>query len=121
MGRNFPSATQLVHEVIGELKPFSEMLPPHDRWILNRFYEYALNNRAAIANAASLMPMEATLLIILLEERKQTNRAITELQAEIEKLKQDHKRLRYPDELLQHPDGHLRQPTDALEAQDDGP
>ncbi len=96
MGRNFPSATQLVHEVIGELKPFSEMLSPHDRWILNTFYEYALNNRAAIANAASLMPLEATLLIILLEERKRTNHVLNELQAEIEKLKRDRKRLGQP-------------------------
>jgi len=93
MGRNFPSATQLVHEVIGELKPLSEMLPPHDRWILTKFYEYALNNRAAIANAASLMPLEATLLIILLEERKRTNRLLSELQAEIETLKKDRKQL----------------------------
>ena len=114
MGRNFPSATQLVHEMIGELKPFSEMLPPHDRWILNRFYEYALNNRAAIANAASLMPMEATLLIILLEERKRTNRAITELQAELEKLKQDQKR-------LEDPGRHLLKAAEAPETQDDGP
>ena len=114
MGRNFPSATQLVHEVIGELKPFSEMLAPHDRWILSRFYEYGLNNRAAIANAASLMPMEATLLIILLEERKQTNHAITELQAEIEKLKRDRKRLRRPDE-------NARPPANAAGSQDDGP
>ncbi len=96
MGRNFPSATQLVHEVIGELKPFSEMLSPHDRWILNKFYEYALNNRAAIANAASLMPLEATLLIILLEERKRTNHALNELQAEIEELKKGRKRLQQP-------------------------
>jgi hypothetical protein len=114
MGRNFPSATQLVHEVIGELKPLSEMLPPHDRWILSRFYEYALNNRAAIANAASLMPMEATLLIILLEERKQTNHAIRELQAEIDKLKQDQKR-------LGQPDGYLPQPKDAPRTPGDAP
>ena len=93
MGRNFPSATQLVHEVIGELKPLADMLPPHDRWILTRFYEYALNNRAAIANAASLMPLEATLLIIVLEERKRTNRVVSELQAEIEKLKKDRMQL----------------------------
>jgi hypothetical protein len=93
MGRNFPSATQLVHEVIGELKPLADMLPPHDRWILTKFYEYALNNRAAIANAASLMPLEATLLIIVLEERKRTNRVVSEIQAEIEKLKKDRQQL----------------------------
>jgi hypothetical protein len=89
MGRNFPSATQLVHEVIGELKPLSEMLPPQDRWILTKFYEYAMNNRTAIANATSLMPLEATLLIILLEERKRTNHAINELQAQIKKLRRE--------------------------------
>ncbi|MFN2121197.1 MAG: hypothetical protein ACK2T0_12440 [Anaerolineales bacterium] len=79
--------------MIGELKPLADMLPPHDRWILTRFYEYALNNRAAIANAASLMPLEATLLIIVLEERKRTNRVVSELQAEIEKLKKDRRQL----------------------------
>jgi hypothetical protein len=105
MGRNFPSATELVHEVIGELKPFSEMLSPHDRWILNRFYEYALNNRTAIANAASLMPLEATLLIILLEERKRTSRVLDELQAEIEKLKKAQKRLEQPAQASHQDDG----------------
>ena len=114
MGRNFPSATQLVHEMIGELKPLSEMLAPQDRWILNRFYEYALNNRTAIANAASLMPMEATLLIILLEERKRTNQAIHELQEKIAKLQQDQKR-------LQQPGGEAEQPADIAATQDDGP
>lgn len=114
MGRNFPSATQLVHEMIGELKPFGEMLPPQDRWILHRFYEYALNNRAAIANAASLMPMEATLLIILLEERKRTNHAIHELQAEIEKLRRNQKR-------LQPPEAQPEQPGDEAATLDDGP
>ena len=93
MGRNFLSATELVHEVIGELKPLSEMLPPSDRLILNKFYEYALNNRAAIANAASLLPLEAALLIILVEERKRTNHAFNELRAEIEALRKEWKRL----------------------------
>jgi hypothetical protein len=93
MGRNFLSATELVHEVIGELKPLSEMLPPSDRLILNTFYEYALNNRAAIANAASLLPLEAALLIILVEERKSTNHAFNELRAEIEALRKERKRL----------------------------
>jgi hypothetical protein len=99
MGRNFPSATQLVHEVIDELKPFSEMLAPQDQWVLKKFYEYALNNRAAIANAASLMPMEATLLIILLEERKRTNHVIQELRAEIEALKKNLPRVEAPEEI----------------------
>ncbi len=87
MGRNFLSATELVHQVIADLKPFAEMLPPQDRLIFGKFAEYALNNRAAIANAASLLPMEATLLILLLEEHKRNQRLYTELQMEIEGLK----------------------------------
>jgi hypothetical protein len=114
MGRNFPSATQMVHEMIGELKPLSEMLAPQDRWILNRFYEYALNNRTAIANAASLMPMEATLLIILLEERKRTNQAIHELQGEIAKIRQEQKR-------LGQAGGEAQQAVEITATQDDGP
>ncbi len=87
MGRNFLSATELVHQVIADLKPFAEMLPPQDRLIFNKFSEYALNNRAAIANAASLLPLEATLLVLLLEEHKGNQRLYDELRAEIERLK----------------------------------
>jgi hypothetical protein len=87
MGRNFLSATELVHQLIADLKPFTEMLPPQDRLIFNKFYETVLNNRAAIANAASLLPLEATLLILQLEEHKRNQRAYDELRTEIEKLK----------------------------------
>jgi hypothetical protein len=87
MGRNFLSATEMVHQVIADLKPFAEMLPPQDHLIFNKFTEYALNNRAAIANAASLLPLEATLLVLLLEEHKVTQRLYSELCAEIEGLK----------------------------------
>ncbi len=87
MGRNFLSSTQAVQQVIADLKPFTEMLPPQDRLVFDRFYEYALNNRAAIANAASLLPLEATLLILLLEEHKRTQRLYNELRLEIDRLK----------------------------------
>jgi hypothetical protein len=87
MGRNFLSSTQAVQQVIADLKPFTEMLPPQDRLIFDKFYEHALNNRAAIANAASLLPLEATLLILLLEEHKRTQRLYSELRLEIDRLK----------------------------------
>jgi hypothetical protein len=87
MGRNFLSATELVHQVIADLKPFAEMLPPQDRLIFDKFAEYALNNRAAIANAASLLPLEATLLILLLEEHKRNQRLYNELCTEVERLR----------------------------------
>jgi hypothetical protein len=87
MGRNFLSATELVHQVIADLKPFAEMLPPQDRLIFNKFYETVLNNRAAIANAATLLPLEAVLLILLLEERKRNQRLYDELLAEVGRIK----------------------------------
>lgn len=93
MGRNFLSATEMVHLVIADLKPLAEMLSPQDRLIFNRFTEYALNNRAAIANAASLLPFEATLLILLLEEHKMNQRLYRELRAEVERLKKAVQRL----------------------------
>jgi hypothetical protein len=93
MGRNFLSATELVHQVIADLKPFTEMLPPQDRIIFNKFSEYALNNRAAIANTTSLLPLEATLLILLLEEHKSNQRLYDELHAEVERLKKATERL----------------------------
>ena len=93
MGRNFLSSTELVHQVIADLKSFTDMLPPQDRLIFNKFTEYALNNRAAIANAASVLPLEATLLVLLLEEHKRNSRLYEELRREIEKLKQARERL----------------------------
>jgi hypothetical protein len=103
MGRNFLSATELVYQVIADLKPFVEMLPPQDRIIFHRFSELALNNRAAIANAASLMPLEATMLILLLEEHKRSQRLYDELRAEIERLKKAAARLEALDQAK--PDG----------------
>ncbi len=87
MGRNFLSSTELVHQVIADLKPFADMLPPQDRIVFRQFSELALNNRAAIANAASLMPLEATLLILLLEEHKHAQRLYDELRSELDRLK----------------------------------
>lgn len=98
MGRNFPSATELVHQVIADLKSFTEMLPPQDRLVFNKFYEYALNNRAAIANATSLLPLEAMLLILLLEERKRNQRLYDELQAKIARLQKAVGQLEKPEQ-----------------------
>ncbi len=87
MGRNFPSATELVHQIISDLKNFGDMLSPQDRITLNRYYELALNNRAAIANAANLMPLEVLLVLILLEEHKANQHTEAELRAEIKALR----------------------------------
>lgn len=85
--KNDTSATELVHQVIADLGPLTEMLPLHDRLILGKLTDYALDHQAAIANTDGLLPLEATLLILLLEEHKRTQRIYGELCAEIERLK----------------------------------
>ncbi len=87
MGINFDPATELVHQVIADLKPFTEVLSPQDRLIFTEFTEYALSDRAAIENAASLLLLEFTLLVVFLEEQKRTQRLYDELCAEIDRLK----------------------------------
>lgn len=89
MGRNFPSATEVVRQTVAELQHVGEMLPPQDRYILKEFADFALNNRAAIANAASLQPLEVMLLLVLLDEHKRMERINHELRTEIERLKAD--------------------------------
>ncbi len=89
MGRNLPSASELVFQTVGELRHVGEMLPLQDRITLDRFAEFALNHRAAIAHAASLQPMEIMLLLLLLEQHKTLERINHELRTEIERLKAD--------------------------------
>lgn len=89
MGRNFPSATALVRQTASELQHLGEMLPLQDRIALNQFADFALNNRAAIANAASLQPLEAMILLLLLKEQKERQRMEYDLRIEIERLKAD--------------------------------
>ena len=73
----------LVYDLAEELKNFSNVLTPQDRSIITHFIELALNNRAAIANAASLQPLEAMLLLVMLQEHKDNARNLDELRAEI--------------------------------------
>ena len=89
MGRNFASATELVRELISELKNVGDVLPLVERHILEEFTVLALNNRAAIANAASLTPLEVLLLVVMIDERKRLERVDYELRREIERLKAD--------------------------------
>ena len=88
MGRTLPSTTQLAFEQIAELKPFYEALRRQDQLIVDKFFEAILEHRAAIAHAASLLPMEITPFVILLEERKRVNRVHDELYRLIVELQQ---------------------------------
>jgi len=86
MGRTLPSTTQIAFDTIAELRPFYETLRRSDQLILDRFFEAILQHRAAISNAASLLPVEITPFVILLEEHKRTNHVHAELYSLIEGL-----------------------------------
>lgn len=79
MGRTLPSTTQIAFELIAELEPFYGALRRSDQLILDKFFEAVLQHRAAISNAANLLPMEVMPFVILLEERKNVNQMRNEL------------------------------------------
>jgi len=86
MGRTLPSTTQLAFEQIAELKPFYQALRRTDQLILDRFFESILQHRAAISQAASLLPMEVMPFVILLEEHKRNSQVYNELYVLIEEI-----------------------------------
>lgn len=87
MGRNLLSTTGLAHKLIADLKPLSEMLPPNERRIVENFFETILQQRVAIANATDLMPLEAALVTLLVEERKRNHHENTGLYEQIDVLR----------------------------------
>ncbi len=98
MGRNTLSTTALAHKLIADLKPLSEMLPPNERRIVEKFFDVILQQRVAISEATDLLPLEAALVVLLVEERRRNDfeneeiyqelqRQIQELRGEIDMLK----------------------------------
>src|ERR1051325_4125479 len=73
MGRNTLSTTGLAHKLIADLKPLSEMLTPNERRVVEKFFETILQQRVAIANATDLLPLEAALVVLLVEERRRND------------------------------------------------
>jgi hypothetical protein len=86
MGRTLPSTTQIAFDLVAELEPFYGALRRSDQLILDKFFEAALQHRAAISNAATLLPMEVMPFVILLEEHKKQARIYHELYALIEEI-----------------------------------
>ena len=84
MGRTLPSTTQIAFDLIAELKPFYGALRLSDQLILDKFFEAILQHRAAISNAASLLPMELMPFVILLEEHKKNHHILNEIHISIE-------------------------------------
>ena len=86
MGRTLPSTTQIAFDQIAELKPFYEALRRADQLILDAFFESILQHRAAISNAANLLPMGIMPFVILLEEHKRINHSLEEIHVLIAEL-----------------------------------
>jgi hypothetical protein len=95
MGRNTLSTTALAHKLIADLQPLSAMLAPNERRVVEKFFDTILQQRVAIAEATDLLPLEAALVILLVEERRRNDaeneglyqelhRQIQELRGEIE-------------------------------------
>lgn len=99
MGRTLPSTTQLAFDQIAELKPFYETLRRADQLILDTFFEAILQHRAAISNAANLLPMEVMPFVILLEEHKRNNQVYNELYVLIEAIENKIKPLLPPADI----------------------
>ena len=102
MGRTLPSTTQLVFNLIAELKPFYLAIRRSDQLVLDQFFESILQHRVPIGNADSLLPMEMVPYVILLEERKKLDALVAELRAEIAKLKEQINLL-YPPDVPDNP------------------
>jgi hypothetical protein len=80
MGRSLPPASQLILNQVAELKPIYEALRRSDQLALDEIFDLVQQHRAALANAANLLPLEALLVLVLLEEHKRTTRLLAELE-----------------------------------------
>ncbi len=94
MGRTLPPVTQLVLSQIAEVKSLYGALRRSDQLILDEFFDSVQQHRAAIANAASLLPLEAMLLLMLMETRKREAGIHAELYRELDRLREELRSLR---------------------------
>ncbi len=83
MGRTLPTITQQITETEAMLRGFRRTLRRSDQYVLDGLLAAARRHIAAIGQAESLLPFEAALLAMLLEQSKE----IARLQHEVEMLK----------------------------------
>jgi hypothetical protein len=98
MGRSLPSVTWMLQEQVADVEPLRDALRRSDQLILNAMFDEIQQHRAAIANAASLLPLESILLLMQLEERKREERIHAELRREIQELRRILKAFQSPGE-----------------------
>lgn len=83
MGRTVATITQQLNETEAMLSRFRRMLRKSDQYVLDGLFAQARFHIAAIGETESLLPFEAALLAMLLEQAKQ----VATLDHEIELLK----------------------------------
>lgn len=86
MGRTVTTATQQLQETEAMLARFRRMLRRSDQYVLDGLFAQARLHIAAISHTEALLPFEAALLAIILEQAKQ----IATLEHEISILKNSH-------------------------------
>ena len=86
MGRTLPTITQALNEAEAMLARFRRALRKHDQYILDGLFASARLHITAISQTESLLPFEAALLAMLLEQSKE----IALLKNEIEQLRSKH-------------------------------
>ncbi len=70
MGRTLPTITQQLVETEAALARFRRVLRKSDQYILDGLFAAARRHSAAISETDALLPFEAALLAILLEQAK---------------------------------------------------
>lgn len=88
------SPTALVYKVVGDLMALADYLSPDQQRIIKRFCDVLLNNRSAVADATNLLPLEAALVVIQVEEHENTNYEISELHKRMDELGREIQELR---------------------------
>lgn len=88
------SPTALIYKVVNELMALADYLSPDQQRIVKRFCDVLLNNRTAVADATNLLPLEAALIVIQVEEHTNTNYEVSELHKRIDELGREIQELR---------------------------
>ena len=82
MGRTLPTTTQQLTDTEAALARFRRMLRKSDQYLLDGLFASARRHTAAISHTDSLLPFEAALLAMLLEQ----SREIATLRQQVDEL-----------------------------------
>jgi len=76
----------MILQQVDEIRLLYGALRRSDQLILDHIFEEISPHRAAIANAANLLPLESMLILSIMEQHKKYGRLSDELYREVERL-----------------------------------